>query len=285
MIYCLIHIIGVPVDYQGFLFERVEPFCELADNFMKDQSRYNKKYGIDYYANAASFKKTGFYSIFLQVLLSLHFHDFACSEHDVTGLCIYFGCFNNGTMQLAKVWRRILLSKKYYTDLFWSENCNPDQAYQSLLGILFHADYELFKESGHHGDSKDKWTSLIGNSDAFRFQKDVAGCAKIHSKLPEIFKAIGTVIEFSRSPLLKLKEIHVCYIRHLSPLSGIGSIRLTQLLHCLCLSGLLPNQCMTGHASISITANPGKMLKNITICPVAGMVKKITKKGAQSTMS
>jgi hypothetical protein len=59
---------------------------------------------------------------------------------------------------------------------------------------LFHADYELFKESGLHGGSKHKWTSLIGNSKAFRFQKDGTGCAKLYSNVPEIFKAIGTVI-------------------------------------------------------------------------------------------
>ena len=45
-------------------------------------------------------------------------------------------------------------------------------------------------------------------------------------------------------------------------------MRLNQLLHCLCLSGLLPIACMRNYVSISSTANPGKLLKNIDVKPI-----------------
>jgi len=260
-------LLQVSVDYEGFLFERTEPFCSVAENLMQDPRRHNSSYGIDYFANAAFFEKSGFYAIFVQVLLSLHFNHLAKSEEDVIGICIYFGCFNNGTMQLAKVWTWILVNIKFCVDLYWDKD---SEEFQSLLRILFHADYTIFKKSGKHGVKKDKWVSLIGNSKAYRFQKDSTGSTQIHSHLPNLIDAVEDVLEYSRSFHKKYKEIHHRYISRLSSISGIGGIRLNQLLHCLCLSGLLPIQCMTDFVTISKTANPGKVLKNITVLPLDG---------------
>ena len=257
----LMRLINVPVDYQGFLFEREESFCEIADELKKDPIRFKPHYQIEYFSSAAAFDKSGFNSLFLQVLLSLHYNGLAFFEIDVVGLCIYFGCFANGTMQLAKVWQMILESLIYYLD---DENGD----FKTLLDILFHADYEVFRQKKSCDTSRDQWQKLIGNSEAFRFQYNGNGCATLFAAIPDLISAINQVVAFGSNNVWKNQKIRDYYIRTLSAIKGMGEMRLNQLLHCLCFSGLLPIACLRNYVSISSTANPGKLLKNIDVKPI-----------------
>ena len=126
-----------------------ELFCEIAGELKKDPISFKPHYQIEYFSSAAAFDKSGFNSLFLQVLLSLHFNGLAFFEIDVVGICIYFGCFANGTMQLAKVWQMILESLIYYLD-----DDNGD--FKTLLDILFHADYEVFRQKKSCDTSRDQ---------------------------------------------------------------------------------------------------------------------------------
>jgi len=272
----LMRIINVPVDYQGFLFEREEAFCEIAEDLKKDPSRFKPHYRIEYFASAAAFDKSGFNSLFLQVLLSLHYNDLAFFQIDVIGLCIYFGCFANGTMQLAKVWQMILENLIYYLD-------DESEDFKTLLDVLFHADYEVFAQNKSHDTSRDQWRKLIGNSEAFRFQYNGNGCVTLFAAIPDLISAINQVVEFSSNNAGKNQKIREYYIRTLSIIKGMGDMRLNQLLHCLCLSGLLPIACMRNYVSISITANPGKLLKNIDVKPIGPKQSLVQRKsGARS---
>ena len=273
----LMRIINVPVDYQGFLFEREESFCEIAEELMKDPCRFKQQYLIEYFSSAAAFDKSGFNSLFLQVLLSLHYNNLALFQIDVVGLCIYFGCFANGTMQLAKVWKRILENLDYYEG-------TVEEGFETLLDILFHADFEVFKQNKTHDTSREQWGKLIGNSEAFRFQYNGNGCITLFGAVPDLILAINHVVEFSSNHVGKNQVIRDCYVRTLSVIKGMGEMRLNQLLHCLCLSGLLPIACMRNFVSISSTANPGKLLKNIDVTPIEKTQSLARKKGGKRSL-
>jgi hypothetical protein len=164
-------------------------------------------------------------------------------------------------MQLAKVWQMILESLIYYLD-----DDNGD--FKTLLDILFHADYEVFRQKKSCDTSRDQWQKLIGNSEAFRFQYNGNGCATLFAAIPDLISAINQVVAFGSNNVWKNQKIRDYYIRTLSAIKGMGEMRLNQLLHCLCFSGLLPIACLRNYVSISSTANPGKLLKNIDVKPI-----------------
>ena len=248
-----------PIDYQGFIFEREESFSNFAERMSGLPEHVADVVPIKHFHTTASFDKIGFLSIVLHVFFSLHFHGVVKTEDDAIDFCLYFGCFCNGTVQLVKVWQYILSNNVVQQD-----QSVPSSAEGSLFRLLERADLKCFL--AHTEDKpvdKTKWNMMTGNSQIPRYQFNARGPPAIKLNLQLIRASIKKVIKCYREgvPVLSNKALHRMFHTELSKFNSIGQMRCNQLFSSLCLTGLFPIQAMYECISLSLSTNPGKILK------------------------
>jgi hypothetical protein len=96
-------------DYQGSLFEHVKSLNSLSDDFEIHHStscpEIREFTGLQCFKYGAAFDKMGYYSIYLNVFLSLHYMGLVVTVDDAISLSMYFGLLCNGTTNLAATWK------------------------------------------------------------------------------------------------------------------------------------------------------------------------------------
>jgi hypothetical protein len=100
--------VGGVYDYQGSLFEAEESFSSIAlklENDVNHSCRDIKEFsGLGCFKHGAAFDKMGYYSIFVNVFLSLFYNGIATTVNDAISLSMFFGLVCNGSSALAGVW-------------------------------------------------------------------------------------------------------------------------------------------------------------------------------------
>jgi len=228
-------IIGGVFDYQGSLFEAEESLKDIArrlesdaNHICKDVSEFT---GLSCFKHGAAFDKLGYYSIFINIFLSLYYNEILINVDDAIGLCMFFGLMCNGTSALAAVWNTV------------SEN---ERAVKKWLGKrhyqtkLFECLYKLYDKrfgSSRKADGK----ILYGNCKLQRYQYANHSLMIIDSA-----SAIHDIVkEFMmwRTADGKKKRIstqHGYLYKKLCAIKGVGPIAFNQFWHSMCLCGLLP---------------------------------------------
>lgn len=97
-------------NYQGSLFENPKSFKKIANGLLLSEGVYNcpevtRFTGLKSVKYGAAFDKMGYYSIYLNVFLSMHYLGLVQTVDDAISLCIYFGLLCNGTSNLAATWK------------------------------------------------------------------------------------------------------------------------------------------------------------------------------------
>ena len=126
-------------------------------------------------------------------------------------------------------------------NIYYFDDENGD--FKTLLDILFHADYEVFRQNKSRDTSRNQWQKLIRNSEAFCVQYNGNGCVTLFAAIPDLISAINQVVEFGSNNIGKNQKIRNYYIRTLSVIEGLGKMRLNQLLHCL-FSFMIASNCL-----------------------------------------
>lgn len=177
---CFSHVNKKPIDYQGFIFEHEESFSNFAEQMTKNFENVASNVTMKHFRTLASFDKMGFLSIVLHVFFSLHFHGFIKTEDDSIDFCIYFGCFCNGIVQLAKVWQQILADKGAQAD-------SPPSVERNCFWLLERADLKVFLV-GKDNETVDPatWNAKTGCSLLPMFQFNSKGPAAIKQDLVHI---------------------------------------------------------------------------------------------------
>jgi hypothetical protein len=60
--------------------------------------------GLKCFKHGAAFDKMGYYSVFVNMFMTMHYKGFINNVNDAISLCIYFGFMCNGTSILAALW-------------------------------------------------------------------------------------------------------------------------------------------------------------------------------------
>lgn len=99
------------LDYQGQLFENDNSLDNIGAIFEMNPStacsQVTEFTGLNCFKMGAAFDKMGYYSIFLNVFLSLFYMGIIKTIDDSISLCIYFGLICNGTSNLAATWKNV----------------------------------------------------------------------------------------------------------------------------------------------------------------------------------
>jgi hypothetical protein len=72
--------------------------------------------GLPCFKHGAAFDKMGYYSILLNVFLSMHYMGIITTIDDSISLCMYFGLLCNGTSNLAATWMDLCHHEKFAKD-------------------------------------------------------------------------------------------------------------------------------------------------------------------------
>jgi hypothetical protein len=113
---------GCVFDYQGCLFEATPSLNAIATDLEHNKEFSCKEVmqytGLACFKHGAAFDKMGYYSIFVNVFLSLHYFGMLTNIDDAISLCIFFGLMCDGTSSLAGTWKQLQLigksALKYY---------------------------------------------------------------------------------------------------------------------------------------------------------------------------
>jgi hypothetical protein len=108
--------VGGVYDYQSSLFEAQESLNFIALRLEGDTNHRCEEIkqfsGLGCFKHGAAFDKLGYYSIFVNVFLSLYYKGIATTIHDAISLSMFFGLICNGTSALAGVWTCIYENDK-----------------------------------------------------------------------------------------------------------------------------------------------------------------------------
>jgi hypothetical protein len=250
---CILQVGGV-FDYQGALFEADKSLndiaLELHGNKHFSCRDVEEFCGLSCFKHGAAFDKMGYYSLFVNVFLSLHYKGISTTVDDSISLCMFFGLICNGTSALAAVWQT--LHDMIQKVINWlNDRDYPTKLFKLLLKL-----YRVKVQS----DDKNT-TVLYGNSKSPRFQ--YANYSSIVAEnASDIHKTIKEFVTWKNGEGKgKSKSSQHSYLYNkLKKVKGIGPLSFNQLWHSMCLCGILPPthiQC----TAVAPGSGPAKLIK------------------------
>jgi hypothetical protein len=186
--------------------------------------------GLSCFRHGAAFDKMGYYSIFLNVLMSMHYLGLITTINDTISICIYFGLLCNGTSNLAAAWNDIEHNLDFARG--WLSEKEESTRIFSLLILL---------EDRRRSNIKSKQV-LWGCCKLPRYQYGNYGTS-IVEEIALIHSSVKDFILQRSRPVVKQMdsdEQHRHLYNTLNRIKGIGPLSYNQLWHSFCLSGVLP---------------------------------------------
>jgi hypothetical protein len=221
-------------NYQGSLFENIESLNDIGQRLEVDPSyacpEVTTFTGLTCFKHGAAFDKMGYYSVFLNVFLSMHYLELITTIDDALSLCIYFGLCCNGTTNIAATWKDIEQNLTFAQE--WVSKKGDKTRIFRLLIIL---------EKRRRLKSKSK--DLIGCCKLPRFQyanysaNIIEDAELIHRYVKDFLLKCKTK---ERTTQRNARGNHSMLFKILSSVKGIGPLSFNQFWHSLCLSGILP---------------------------------------------
>jgi hypothetical protein len=258
----LLHVGGV-FDYQGSLFECRESLLTIA-NRLQDKKGYScpdvrEFTGLQCFKHGAAFDKMGYYSVFVNMFMTMHYKGFIQNVNDAISLCIYFGFMCNGTSILAALWHELHRYEEEALDFYQKKK--KDIKLIRLLVTLERNRDKARKKMVKEGGNKEA-SVLHGNCKCPRFQyanyalSVIENAKSIHSEVKEFMswridngggkKSVSTQHAHLYSKLKKFK--------------GIGALSFNQFWHALCLCGIVPHNYIESSV-IGPGSGPAKLIQ------------------------
>jgi hypothetical protein len=243
-------------NYQGALFENKLSLNKLAMHYESQEKHSCPEItvftGLSCFKHGAAFDKMGYYSIFINVLLSFHYLGIVTDIDDSISMCIYFGLLCNGTSNLAAAWTDI---HKHLDFAFqW---CHEHNDSTRLLNLLVYLEKERRR--------KDKTSKIMyGCCKMPRFQyanytsNILEDADMVHCYVKDFLgQKEGNEVKLREKDILGQ---HSELFKSLSHIKGIGPLSFNQFWHALCLSGVLPIKYF--HCSaVAPNSGPAKLIQ------------------------
>jgi len=245
---------GCVFDYQGCLFEATPSLNAIATDLEHNKEFSCKEVmqytGLACFKHGAAFDKMGYYSIFVNVFLSLHYFGMLTNIDDAISLCIFFGLMCNGTSSLAGTWKQLQLigksALKYY---------KKHKSQTVLFEILIWTNDYLQKSTNDDKESP----VLLGNCKLPRFQyANYAG--DIACKVTNIHAIVKEFIQFRKQHKMTEEKQHQHLLGKLKKIKGVGPMSYNQFWHSLCLCGVLPHG-YTDCSAVASASGPAKLIQ------------------------
>jgi hypothetical protein len=255
-------------DYQGSLFERDISLNKIGQRFEKNVDTQCTEVanfcGLSCFKYGASFDKMGYYSILVNVFMSLYYMELIKSVDDSISLCMYFGLLCNGTSCLAAVWNDIHVNMSFAKD--W---CQKKEDNTKLFRILVMLERQRRLETS---------CTTVGSCKLPRFQYAnyssyiIDNADNIHCHVKDFLLWRNEHVS-NRSDVTAQ---HSHLYDTLKDAKGIGPMSFNQLWHSLCLCGVLPHHYIQTSA-IGIGSGPAKLIQsfNNSCKSAAGLMKEM----------
>lgn len=240
-------------NYQGLLFENEECLNDLAERYEKSSkhscAEVSSFTGLSCFKHGAAFDKMGYYSIFVDVYLTLFYLKLVSNDDDSISLCIYFGLLCNGTSNLAAT-----LKDVYNNIDFAQEWCSKKKDRTRLFRLL------VILEKRRR--SKDSRSDMYGSCKLPRFQyanyssSVIEEADMVHCYVKDFLMQHSTSSKTDK----RINSQHAELYKTLSSIKGIGPLSFNQFWHSLCLCGLLPMDCVQATA-VAAGSGPAKLIQ------------------------
>lgn len=247
---------GTIFNYQSTLFEHDVSLDKLAQEYENSAghscTEVQKFTGLICFKHGAAFDKMGYYSIFINFFLSLHYLGLATDIDDSISICIYFGLLCNGTSNLAATWNAIHDNLDFA--LKW---CKDNNDSTRLFRLLIHLETERRKT-----DKTKK--VLYGCCKLYRFQYANYGC-EIVEEADMVHCYVKDFLTHNQEDNGKqgkrdVYEQHSELYQSMSHVKGIGPLSFNQFWHALCLCGVLPMKYIV-YSKIAPNSGPAKLIQ------------------------
>jgi len=247
--------IGGVFDYQGSLFEADESLERIALRLEGDAEHgcpdIKEFTGLSCFKHGAAFDKMGYYSILLNIFLSLYYKEILKDIDDAIGLCMYFGLLCNGTSALAAVWSSIAENEDGVKKWILKHKCVDTKMFQLLC--------KLYKK--RFGVSKKGGKVLYGCCKLPRYQYAnhapmiIENASTIHGIVKD-FITWRTSLGINKRPISQQDYL----FKKLKTIKGIGPISFNQFWHSMCLCGILPPGHIQ-HSTVGPGSGPAKLIQ------------------------
>jgi hypothetical protein len=206
--------------------------------------------GTSCFKSGAAFDKMGYYSIFVNVFMTMFYKEIISNVDDFISLCMYFSLLCNGTSSLVvAVWNHMQRKLEYANE--W---CYPKKDKTRLFHLL------VFFDKEGRGD---RTNVLVGNCKLPRFQ--FANYSEnIIDQATNIHDILTNFLHENDAKKVKKAHVTVLYstlFKHLRSIKGIGPLNFNQLWHSLCLCGLLPHEFIKSSA-VGIGTGPAMLIQS-----------------------
>jgi hypothetical protein len=245
--------VGCNFDYQS-LFQHEKCLNEIGTVLENEESTSCQDIktfcGMSCFKKGAAFDKMGYYSIFVNVFMTMYYKDIISSVDDFISLCMYFGLLCNGTSSLVAIWNRMQCKFEYTKE--W---CSRKKDKTRLFRLL------VFFDKEGHGDRNN---ALVGNCKLPRYQfanyaENIIGQAtNIHDILTNFLRNNNNAKTVKKA---NVTILHSTLFKHLKGVKGIGPLNFNQLWHSLCLCGLLPHEFIKSSA-VGISTGPAMLIQS-----------------------
>ena len=236
----LLHVRGV-FDYQGSLFECQESLVSIA-NRLHDMKGYSchdvmEFTGLKCFKHGAAFDKMGYYSVFVNMFMTMHYKSLIKNVNDAISLCIYFGFMCNGTSILAALWHELYCYEEEALD-FYREKKKDIKLIRLLVTLERNRD-KVMKKTVKEGTKKQE-SVLYGNCKCPRFQyanyatSIIENAKSIHSVVKEF---MSWRVEGGAKKSVTTQHEHL--YSKLKMIKGVGPLSFNQFWHALCLTGII----------------------------------------------
>jgi len=243
---------GSNFDYQA-LFEHEEALDDIGQQYEQKLSNrcddLSAFCGTKCFKMGAAFDKMGYYSIFVNVFISMFYNKVILNVDDSIGLCMYFGLLCNGTSNLTSVWnelqKRFIIAKQFYDD-----RVNEKTRVFQLLVML------------DKDKRRDTTNKVVGNCKLPRFQFAnyseyvIEQSETIHQRIKDFLLSRISDVK-KRTPIASQ---HAKLFKILHVIKGVGPLNFNQLWHSLSLCGLLPHNYIQSSV-VGKGTSPAKLIQ------------------------
>jgi hypothetical protein len=243
------------LDYQGQLFENDDSLDNIGASLEMNPStacsQITEFTGLNCFKMGAAFDKMGYYSIFLNVFLSLYYMGIIKTIDDSISLCIYFGLICNGTSNLAATWKNVCDNVDFCLQWLAKKDAST-----KLFNIL------VFLERQRR-QTRNEDINLLGSCKLYRYQ--YSNYATIIENEADIIHCYIKDFLICQNENMSKDSVDV-YSLHselfniVSRIKGIGPLSFNQLWHSLCLCGVLPLNYINT-TPIAVESGPSKLIQ------------------------
>jgi hypothetical protein len=240
-------------NYQSTMFENSLCLNKLGDSWeinsataCPDIARFTR---TPCFKQGAAFDKMGYYSIVINVFLSLHYMGVITTLDDSISFCMYFGLLCNGTSNLAATWVGVAEQHD-----FAKEWCARKKTGTKVFNLL------VFLEKKRR--ETDNSIELMGSCKLPRFQYAnysagvIAEANLIHCYVKDFL--LNTKNRPTKDSHINAE--HARLFHSLSRIKGIGPLSFNQFWHSLSLCGVLPVHYINSTA-VAVGSGPANLIQ------------------------